>query len=323
MVTVTAATVTMTMMIAVTTATVTMTMTMVVNVTVATDDDDAMVLVCMDGVHYKIKALEYFLKAHPEFQGKVVLMQVALQTTKSNKHASGVSDVIVHVNTTFLTLTYQLVVFLHFTKCTPGSFVEEHAMSIICISHSKVVGVIMHPGSPACSPHGSGTGMDGGNYDTHLGPTSARQGTNSGGIHRVNSMDKSMLVLATGGDEKLLRRLNELENMENMSMSRKGTNAKWKPDLRGQTDDHGAVGQPAMEPMCTSCTMMCTSYMMTENHLHDDGPHMKQIPIMGTQPAMLTHNHKLSQQPRMTATQQCQPPPPPPPPPPSTLTTHT
>lgn len=48
----------------------------------------------------------------------------------------------------------------------------------------------------------------------------------------MTSTDESTLVLAIGGDEKLLRRLNELDNVETMSTSRKGTDAKWKLDPR-------------------------------------------------------------------------------------------
>ena len=35
-------------------------------------------------------------------------------------------------------------------------------------------------------------------------------------------------VLALGKDEKLMRRLNELDNAETCSTSNKGTDAKWK-----------------------------------------------------------------------------------------------
>ncbi|KAI6022063.1 glycosyltransferase family 20-domain-containing protein [Pisolithus marmoratus] len=70
------------------------------------------------GVRHKLEAFEHFLKANPEFQGKVVLIQVALQTTESNELAGGVSDVVARINAAFSTLTYQPVVFLHVQEVT-------------------------------------------------------------------------------------------------------------------------------------------------------------------------------------------------------------
>lgn len=67
----------------------------------------------VQGVRHKIQAFEYFLDKYPSFQGKAVLIQVALQTTESNEIAGGVADVVSRVNSRFSTLTYQPVVFLH------------------------------------------------------------------------------------------------------------------------------------------------------------------------------------------------------------------
>ncbi|TFK37501.1 alpha,alpha-trehalose-phosphate synthase [Crucibulum laeve] len=67
----------------------------------------------VQGVRHKIQAFEAFLDKYPEFQGKVVLIQVALQTTESNELAGGVADVVSRINSRFSTLTYQPVVFLH------------------------------------------------------------------------------------------------------------------------------------------------------------------------------------------------------------------
>ena len=50
---------------------------------------------------------------HPEFQQKVILIQVALQTTEENEMHGGVADVVGRINSRFSTLTYQPVVFLH------------------------------------------------------------------------------------------------------------------------------------------------------------------------------------------------------------------
>ncbi|KAI6016532.1 glycosyltransferase family 20 protein, partial [Pisolithus marmoratus] len=72
----------------------------------------------IQGVRHKLEAFEHFLKANPEFQGKVVLIQVALQTTESNELAGGVSDVVARISAAFSTLTYQPVVFLHVQEVT-------------------------------------------------------------------------------------------------------------------------------------------------------------------------------------------------------------
>ncbi|KAG1875860.1 glycosyltransferase family 20-domain-containing protein [Suillus tomentosus] len=73
----------------------------------------------IQGVRHKLEAFELFLKKWPEYQGKVILLQVALQTTKSNELAAGgVSDVVARINSAFSTLTYQPVVFLHTQEVT-------------------------------------------------------------------------------------------------------------------------------------------------------------------------------------------------------------
>ncbi|PCH42911.1 glycosyltransferase family 20 protein [Wolfiporia cocos MD-104 SS10] len=65
------------------------------------------------GVRQKIQAFETFLDKYPEYQGKVVLIQVALQTTEENEMQGSVADIVSHLNSRFSTLTYQPVVFLH------------------------------------------------------------------------------------------------------------------------------------------------------------------------------------------------------------------
>lgn len=67
----------------------------------------------VQGVRHKIAAFEEFLTKFPEYQGKVVLLQVALHTTEENEHHGGVSDVVARLNSRFSSLTYQPVVFLH------------------------------------------------------------------------------------------------------------------------------------------------------------------------------------------------------------------
>ncbi|PKC74143.1 hypothetical protein RhiirA1_516604 [Rhizophagus irregularis] len=65
------------------------------------------------GVRQKMLAFETFLTMHPEWQGKVVLIQVALSTTEQNELQSQVSDVVARINSKFSNLAYQPVVYLH------------------------------------------------------------------------------------------------------------------------------------------------------------------------------------------------------------------
>ncbi|KAI0056939.1 alpha-trehalose-phosphate synthase [Artomyces pyxidatus] len=67
----------------------------------------------VQGVRHKLLAFEAFLDKHPEYHQKVVLIQVALQTTEENEAHGGVADVVARINSRFSTLTYQPVVFLH------------------------------------------------------------------------------------------------------------------------------------------------------------------------------------------------------------------
>ncbi|KAJ7655286.1 alpha,alpha-trehalose-phosphate synthase [Mycena polygramma] len=65
----------------------------------------------IQGVRHKLLAFQTFLEKHPEFQQKVVLIQVALQTTTTDL-AGSIADIVTHINSRFSTLTYQPVVFL-------------------------------------------------------------------------------------------------------------------------------------------------------------------------------------------------------------------
>lgn len=67
----------------------------------------------IQGVRHKIQAFETFLEKYPEYLGKIVLIQVALQTTEENEVQGGVADIVSHLNSRFSTLTYQPIVFLH------------------------------------------------------------------------------------------------------------------------------------------------------------------------------------------------------------------
>ena len=81
------------------------------------------------------------------------------------------------------------------------------------ISRSTAVGAILHPGGPAHSPVGRAAWLSPEAIEAEHDP-------------------EADFVLAIGKDEKLMRRLNELENSETISsgvnMGVKGTDAKWK-----------------------------------------------------------------------------------------------
>lgn len=83
------------------------------------------------------------------------------------------------------------------------------------ISRSSAIGSILHPGGPARSPIGGRSAW--------LSPESGE----SDGPHDVDFM------LVLGSDEKLLRRLNEVDNAETCSTSaaNKGTDAKWRIEM--------------------------------------------------------------------------------------------
>ncbi|KAI5779491.1 glycosyltransferase family 20-domain-containing protein [Geopyxis carbonaria] len=65
------------------------------------------------GVRQKLLAYELFLKTHPEWVGKVVLIQVALTTTSIVELQSTVIDIVTRINCAYSTLEYQPVVYLH------------------------------------------------------------------------------------------------------------------------------------------------------------------------------------------------------------------
>jgi trehalose 6-phosphate synthase/phosphatase len=65
------------------------------------------------GVRHKLLAFERFLTDHPEWLGKVVLIQVSLSTSEVNQSQSNVADVVSHINSRFGSLEYVPVVYLH------------------------------------------------------------------------------------------------------------------------------------------------------------------------------------------------------------------
>lgn len=68
---------------------------------------------CSKGVRQKLLAFEVFLDEHPEWVGKVVLIQIALATTEDNEEIGAATDVVSRINNKHSSLTYQPVVFLH------------------------------------------------------------------------------------------------------------------------------------------------------------------------------------------------------------------
>lgn len=70
------------------------------------------------GVRQKLLAFEVFLNEHPEWIGKVVLIQVALATNEENQEVGEATDVVARINNKYSTLTYQPVVFLHVQDIT-------------------------------------------------------------------------------------------------------------------------------------------------------------------------------------------------------------
>ncbi|KAF9195349.1 hypothetical protein BGZ50_004725 [Haplosporangium sp. Z 11] len=64
------------------------------------------------GVRQKMLAFERFLTLYPEYQGKIVLIQVALSTSEQNEVQGQVSDVVTRINSKFSDLSYQPIVFL-------------------------------------------------------------------------------------------------------------------------------------------------------------------------------------------------------------------
>ncbi|KAJ3125336.1 hypothetical protein HK098_000343 [Nowakowskiella sp. JEL0407] len=65
------------------------------------------------GVRQKMLSFEKFLSLHPEWLGRVVLIQVALSTTDSNENEANVTEVVARINRRFGTIEYSPVVYLH------------------------------------------------------------------------------------------------------------------------------------------------------------------------------------------------------------------
>ncbi|KAJ1561955.1 Trehalose-6-P synthase/phosphatase complex subunit [Nowakowskiella sp. JEL0078] len=70
-------------------------------IVIGRDKNDA-----IKGVRQKMLSFERFLITHPEWLGRVVLIQVALSTSEANENESNVSDVVARINSKFGTIEY-------------------------------------------------------------------------------------------------------------------------------------------------------------------------------------------------------------------------
>ena len=81
------------------------------------------------GVREKLLAFELFLDQHPEWVGRVVLVQVALATVQENHEVGDVSDIVSRINRKHSSLTYQPVVFLHVNEITFSQYLALLTMA--------------------------------------------------------------------------------------------------------------------------------------------------------------------------------------------------
>lgn len=81
------------------------------------------------GVREKLIAFELFLDTHPEWVGRVVLVQVALATVQDNREVGDVSDIVSRINRKHSSLTYQPVVFLHVQEITFSQYLALLTMA--------------------------------------------------------------------------------------------------------------------------------------------------------------------------------------------------
>ncbi|KAF8963230.1 alpha,alpha-trehalose-phosphate synthase [Flammula alnicola] len=107
----------------------------------------------IQGVRHKLVAFEAFLDKYPSWQGKVVLIQIALQTSEPNEAAAGgVTDVVSRINSRFSTLTYQPVVFLHTQDLTFSQYLAllTVADAFIVTSLRRFTGSYSYSGFRSC-----------------------------------------------------------------------------------------------------------------------------------------------------------------------------
>ncbi|KAI9197114.1 glycosyltransferase family 20-domain-containing protein [Polychytrium aggregatum] len=85
------------------------------------------------GLRQKMLAYEKFLQLHPEWHGKVVLIQVALPTTEENENETHVSDVVTRINANFGSLEFSPVVYL------PQDISFSHYVALLSIADGCLI----------------------------------------------------------------------------------------------------------------------------------------------------------------------------------------
>ncbi|WFD00495.1 hypothetical protein MYAM1_003244 [Malassezia yamatoensis] len=81
------------------------------------------------GVREKLLGFEVFLDQHPDWVGRVVLIQVALATVQENKEVGEATDIVSRINRKHSSLTYQPVVFLHVQELTFSQYLALLTMA--------------------------------------------------------------------------------------------------------------------------------------------------------------------------------------------------
>ncbi|WFC96576.1 hypothetical protein MBRA1_003237 [Malassezia brasiliensis] len=88
------------------------------------------------GVRAKLLAFEVFLDEHPEWVGRVVLIQVALATVQENHEVGEATDIVARINRKHSSLTYQPVVFLHVQELTFSQYLALLTMADVFLATS-------------------------------------------------------------------------------------------------------------------------------------------------------------------------------------------
>ena len=88
------------------------------------------------GVREKLLAFEVFLDEHPEWVGRVVLVQVALATVQEGDEAAETTRIVARINNKHSSLTYQPVAFLHVQEITFSQYLALLSMADLFLATS-------------------------------------------------------------------------------------------------------------------------------------------------------------------------------------------
>jgi len=88
------------------------------------------------GVREKLLAFEVFLDEHPEWVGRVVLVQVALATVQEGEEAAETTRIVARINNKHSSLTYQPVAFLHVQEITFSQYLALLSMADLFLATS-------------------------------------------------------------------------------------------------------------------------------------------------------------------------------------------